>query len=287
MKKIIKIASTIATVVFVGIVVFFIWFGIAWSRDEARAKQRRDDQDSGKEAFGDQPALFAVAQAIVRNDQEGIRAALKNVPDLNAAGRDGETLLYFAVLQTFHKERWVEAVKTLLSAGAAPNYNNGQKSSFALAMAAQGSTAVLRAMLDGGGDPNGRDEKGVPIIFSNWDVGGYPERERQARFALLLERGVDVNATMPETGRCCHGYSLLLYRMSKGLHDSDEQAYADVLQLLERGADPHRAAPSGKTFAQMLIEHRDHFAGEKKAPPRQFQVLWEWAQARGILAESQ
>ena len=75
--------------------------------------------------------------------------------------------------------------------------------------------------------------------------------------------------------------------MSKGLHDGDEQAYADALQLLERGADPHRAAPSGKTFAQMLIEHRDHFAGEKKAPPRQFQVLWEWAQAHGILPQSQ
>ncbi len=90
-------------------------------------------------------------------------------------------------------------------------------------------------MLDGGGDPNGRDEKGVPIIFSNWDVGAYTDRESQARFALLLERGVDVNATMPETGRCCHGYSLLLFRMSKGLRDGGEQAYADALQLLERG----------------------------------------------------
>ncbi len=87
-KAIIKIASSIATVVFAGIVVFFIWFIIAMFRDEAKAKQWRDDLDSGKHAFGDQPALFAVAQAIVRNDQEGIRAALKNVPDLNAARRE-------------------------------------------------------------------------------------------------------------------------------------------------------------------------------------------------------
>ena len=175
-------------------------------------------------------------------------------------------------------------MKTLLAAGADPNHNNGQKSSFALANAAEASTSVLRVMLDAGGDPNGRDSDGVPIIFSNWDVGAYTDRESHSRFALLLERGLDVNSTMPETGRCCHGYSLLLYRTSMGLRD--ERAYADALQLLERGADPHRAAPSGKTFAQMLTEHRDHFARENKPPPRQFQVLWEWAESHGILPQS-
>jgi hypothetical protein len=44
--------------------------------------------------FGDQPALFAVAQAIVKNDQDAIRAAAKALPDLQAPGRDGATLLY-------------------------------------------------------------------------------------------------------------------------------------------------------------------------------------------------
>jgi ankyrin repeat protein len=287
MAKVIKIASIIATIVFAGIVVSMIWFAIEWGRGEARAKQRRDDWDSGKTAFGDHPALFAVAQAIVRNDQEGIRAALEDVPDLQAPGHEGTTLLYFAVTRTYYGEDRIEAVKTLLAAGADPNHNNGQKSSFALANAAQASTAVLRVMLDAGGDPNGRDSEGVPIIFSNWDVGAYTDRERQSRFALLLERGLDVNSTMPETGRCCHGYPLLLYRMAKGMQDKDAQAYADALQLLERGADPNRAAPSGKTFAQMLIEHRDYFARENKTPPQQFQVLWEWAQSHGIIPRAE
>ena len=278
-----KLVITIATIVFAGIVLFFIVLTTAWTRGEKQAQQRRADQDSGKEAFGEHPALFAVAQAIVRNDQEGIRAALKNVPDLHASGRDGTTLLYFAVLKTWHHEQHVEAVKTLLAAGADPNYNNGQKRSFALANAAEASTAVLRVMLDGGGDANGRDADGVPIIFSNWNVGAYTDRESQSRFALLLERGLDVNSTMPATGRCCQGYSLLLYRISKGMNDKDAQAYADALQLLERGADPSRAAPSGKTFAQMLMEHRDHFARENIEPPRQFRALWEYAQSRGIL----
>ena len=285
MAKVIKILSTVSKITFAGIVLFFIWYGVVMFRDEKRAQQRREDQDSGKTAFGDHPALFAVAQAIVRNDQEGIREALKNVPDLHAAGRDGTTLLYFAVLKTWHQEHRIEAVKTLLSAGADPNYNNGQRSSFALANAAEASTSVLRVMLDAGGDPNGRDAEGVPIIFSNWDVGAYTDRESKSRFMLLLERGLDVNSTMPETGRCCHGYSLLLYRTSMGLRD--EQAYADALHLLERGADPYRATPGGKTFAQMLIEHRDRFSAEKKTPPEQFGALWAWAQAQRILPESQ
>jgi hypothetical protein len=66
--KVIKIISIIATIAFLGVVAFMFWFGIAWSRGEERARQSREDQRSGKEAFGDHPALFAVAQAIVRND---------------------------------------------------------------------------------------------------------------------------------------------------------------------------------------------------------------------------
>jgi hypothetical protein len=280
--KFIKIISIIATIAFLAVVAFMVWFGIAWSRGEERARQKREDFRSGKEAFGDQPALFAVAQAIVRNDQEGIRAAAKNVSDLNVAGQDGTTLLYFAVGHTYHKEQWVESVKTLLSLGANPNYNNGQKFSFALVHAAEASALVLRAMLDGGGDPNGRDADGVPIILSNWDVSYYTDSQSRGRFDLLLERGADINSTMPETGPCCPGYSLVLYRITKG--SGDERSYADALHLLERGADPSRVANNGMTLAKKLMEHREHFVREKQEPPREFERLWEWAQSHGVFA---
>lgn len=280
--KFLKIFLIVATVAFLGYVAFFVWFGIEWAKGEERARQSREDQRSGKQDFGDQPALFAVAQAIVRNDPEGIRAVAKNVPDLNAAGRDGTTLLYFAVGQTWHKEHWVGALKTLLSLGADPNYNNGQKNSFALAHAGEASALVLRAMLDGGGDPNGRDADGVPIILSNWDVSHYRESQSRARFDLLLERGVDINTTMPETGRCCAGYSLLLYRMSMASRDGD--AYADAMQLLQRGADPNRVAADGMTFAKMLTAHREQFVRDSRKPPRDFEQLWEWAETHGIFA---
>jgi hypothetical protein len=274
--------SVFATIAFLGIVAFMVWFGIEWSRGEERARQRREDLRSGKEDFGDQPALFAVAQAIVKNDQEAIRAAAQNLPDLQAAGRTGKTLLYFAVGQTWHQEHKVEAVKTLLSLGANPNYNNGQKNSFALVEAAHASALVLRAMLDGGGNPNGRDENGAPIIFFNWDVGHYTDTQSHLRFELLLERGADVNSTMPETGRCCPGYSLVLYRVTKG--SAEERSYADALHLLERGADPNRVADNGMTLAKKLVEHREHFVRENQTPPREFERLWDWAQARGLFS---
>ena len=278
--KFLKVFLILATVVFLGYLAFIVWFGLEWAKGEERARQRRDELRSGNEDFGDQPALFAVAQAIVSNDSEAIRAAAKNLPDLQAAGRTGKTLLYFAVGQTWHQEHKVEAVKTLLSLGADPNYNNGQEYSFALIEAGQAAASVLRVMLDGGGDPNGRNKEGVPLILLNWRVSYYTDSQSRARLDLLLDRGADINITMPETGWCCPGYTVLLYRTSMAF--DHERAYADALHLLERGADPNHVAPDGMTLAKMLTTHRERFSRENKKPPPDFQPLWDWAQARGI-----
>lgn len=283
--KFLKVFLIIATIAFLGYVAFIVWFGLEWAKGEERARLQREDLRSGKEDFGDQPALFAVAQAIVRNDQEAIRAAAKEVPDLQAAGRTGKTLLYFAVGQTWHQEHKVEAVKTLLSSGADPNYNNGQEYSFALVEAGQASAPVLRAMLDGGGDPNGRNEEGVPLILLNWRVSYYTDTQSRARLDLLLDRGADINTTIPGTGGCCPGYTILLFRTRMAF--DDENVYVDALHLLERGADPNRVAPDGMTFAKMLLAHREKFARENKQPPPDFQPLWDWAQARGLLTAPQ
>jgi hypothetical protein len=56
-------------------------FVMDMERGEEHQRQFREEQRSGK---GDQPALFAVAQAIVRNDQDAIRAAAKALANLQA-----------------------------------------------------------------------------------------------------------------------------------------------------------------------------------------------------------
>src|SRR6266567_3660877 len=175
-KKIVIISLSCLALAVGGMVWFFVAFYMSMERGEEHRRQLQAEQRSGKWDFGDQPALFAVARAIVKNDQEAIRSAAKALPDLQAPGRDGTTLLYFAVTQSWQRPELVEAVKTSLSLGADPNYTNGHGNPFALANAVHGSALLLRYMLEAGGDPNARDEFEQPIILMNWYLGYYQIR---------------------------------------------------------------------------------------------------------------
>jgi hypothetical protein len=257
----------------------FAAFWIDMEKGDVHRRQIEEQIRSGRYDFGDQPALLAVAQAISANDRDAVRAAAKNLPNLQAAGRDGTTLLCWTVRQTWQRRELVEAVKTLLSLGADPNYTNGHRESFALAESVHGPLSGLRAMLDAGGDPNARNEFGWPIVFMHFRLGYYKDEER-GRLDLLLDRGADINSTVPERDSESAGYTLLLYTTQNGLHDSHE--YSDALHLLERGADPNRVAADGMNFSKMLIEHREHFAAGR-GTPAEFARLWEWGQTHGIL----
>jgi hypothetical protein len=74
---------------------FFGAFWIDMEKGEVHRRQFQEEVRSGRYAFGNQPALLAVAQAVSANDHDAIRAAAKAVPDLQAPGRDGTTLLCF------------------------------------------------------------------------------------------------------------------------------------------------------------------------------------------------
>ena len=275
----------VVVLVGVGAVVsLFIVGFISLEKGEQHRRQFQAEQDSGRWDFGDQPALFAVAQGIVKNDPDAIRAAAKAVPDLQAAGRDGATLLNFAVRQSWQRPESVEAIRTLLSLGADPNYTNGHPNSLAMADAVHSSAPVLRAMLEGGGNADTRDEFGRPMILMNWYLGYYKDQAR-SRFELLLDHGADVNSAMPADGSDSAGYPLLLYRTAMGLDDN--LAYSDALLLLQRGADPNRAGADGMTFGKMLAARRAHFQRTHKSPPAEFIALWDWAEQHGIIQQIQ
>jgi hypothetical protein len=283
-KKILLISGICLALAIGAVIWFFVAVYMSMERGEEHQRQLREEQRSGKWDFGDQPALFAVAQAIVKNDQDAIRVAAKALPDLQTPGRDGTTLLYFAVTQSWQRPELAEAVRTLLSLGADPNYTNGKRDSFAMANAVHASAPVLRAMLEAGGNPNARDEFGRPMIVMNWYLGYYPD-QAGSRFDLLLDHGADVNSAMPEDGSDSSAYPLLLYRTKMGL--DNKLAYADALTLLERGADPNRAGADGVTFGKMLTEHRAHFGRTLKQPPAEFAALWDWAEKHGIVQQAQ
>lgn len=255
-KKILLIGGICLALAVGAVVCLFVAFFVSMERGEKHQRQIREQQRSGKWDFGDQPALFAVAQAIVKNDQDAIRATAKALPDLQRPGRDGTTLLYFAVTQSWQRPQLVEAVRTLLSLGADPNYTNRKRDSFAMANAVHAPAPVLRAMLEAGGNPSTRNEFGEPMILKNWYLGYYPDQAR-SRLDLLLDHGADINSAMPESASDSAGYTLLLYRTKMGL--DDKLAYADALALLERGADANRAAADEMTFGKMLTEHKSGF----------------------------
>jgi ankyrin repeat protein len=277
--------GVIAIVVLLGVgavVLLFVVGFISLEKGERHRRQFQAELDSGRWDFGDQPALFAVAQGIVKNDPDSIRTAAKSVKDLQEPGKDGATLLNFAVRQSWQRPESVDAVRTLLSLGADPNYTNGKRNSYAMANAVHSSAPVLRAMLEAGGNPNTRDEFGQPVILMNWYLGYY-ENQARSRLELLLDHGADVNSAMPKDRSDSAGYPLLLYRTAMGLKDN--LAYADALLLLERGADPNRAGADGMTLGNMLMTHQAHFQRTQKSPPGEFTALWDWAERRGIVQQ--
>jgi ankyrin repeat protein len=280
------VIGVIALVLFIGVGAVVCLFVVGfWSleKGEQHRRQFQAELDSGRWDFGQQPALFAVAQGIVKNDPEAIREAAKNVPDLQAPGRDGATLLNFAVMQSWRRPESVDAVKTLLSLGADPNYTNGNRNSFAMANAVHSSAPVLRAMLEAGGKANTRDEFSRPIILMNWYLGYYTDQAR-SRLELLLDHGADVNSTMPKDDSDSSGYPLLLYRTAMGLKDNP--AYADAMLLLQRGADPNRSAADGMTFGKILRDHQAQFQRTSKSPPAEFTSLWNWTQQHGFVQQN-
>jgi len=188
-------------------------------------------------------------------------------------------LLYFAVDEALQRPELVKAVEVLLSLGADPNYNNGQLASFAMWRGSNGEVRLLRALLDAGGNPNAPDFRGTPIVFGLWDLA-YFEADRQARLRLLLDRGADINSTQPENSPLWPGYTLLMFRARMGKFEP--AAYADALDLLERGADLNHVAQDGATLVKLLAEHRQWFSEHGGEVPAAYQALWDWLKAHGV-----
>ena len=150
-------------------------------------------------------------------------------------------------------------------------------------LGARGDVRLLRTLLDAGGNPNGLDFEGVPIIFqvldssySNMMVSNYSGGDFRDRLRLLLDRGADVNS------RRTRGGDLTLLQALVLLGGSQPVAYADALNLLERGADFSKAQDRW-ILGNILTAHRRERSDKGKAVPPEYEKLCDWLRQHGAI----
>ena len=170
------------------------------------------------------PSQVMLITALGKGDLQAAQKAIDQGADTNAIGNDGMTPLFWAL-----GKQNLASVRFLLEHGANPNLITHWRNQAGLEQVASAphlaammeSTDFLRAVLDGGGDPNLVEDhrtKEAPI---------YPAilHQRRANVDLLLQKGADINH------RNLSGATPINYAVSAN-------HYSLALLLLKSGADP-------------------------------------------------
>jgi hypothetical protein len=140
----------------------------------------------------DDPRMKAFVAAVSRLDAQKVRGLAPQI-DVNAAGQNGVTPLKFAIdkLDTTGetgdvKAKGIEMIRLLLALGAKPD-------SALKDACASNNSEIVGVLLDGGANPNAKDEEGTPaFFFCSGDPSGL------ARLRLLSQKGAYFDARDPK-----------------------------------------------------------------------------------------
>ena len=180
---------------------------------------------------------LVLAKAIQSADREAILRLAKET-DLNTPGGEELTLLFFAMNESFYNnnppER-LQIITDLVRAGADPLQPQMNMPGSPAEITAKGDRDIwLKAMLDGGLDPNAKDKLyHEALIFSTI------KSTNNSTLALLIARGADINT------RNSLGETPLVEAFFSSEFDK-------VFFLLDHGADPNPVNKQGRSFRQML-----------------------------------
>lgn len=166
-------------------------------------------------------------------DIDAMKQAIADGADVNASGLEGSTPLMWAV--SCESEKGIAA---LLEAGAKPNQPVARFNAVYVA-ATYRNPALLRLLLQHGGDPNSSDANtGVTALRRAADLGT-SEDQWANYYALLNAQGVDINRA-DKHGQTiatdfCKGvnFDKLLEVLDRG-YDYDLQELGNLLQVVSR-----------------------------------------------------
>lgn len=179
---------------------------------------------NANEFFKDKKVV-ALAKAIHKGDREKIKALIREGVDPNSIGKDGTSLLFWAIMVDSTK-----GFDFLLQEGADPTLCDKDGRTMLHIAAMAGNSEFLKILLDHGVDPNIRS-----CLDNNtalYDVSGL----NQKNFDLLIEAGTDLNATDNTGGTILHNAA------------GSGTTTHFLIQLLKLGADPKIKTKKGHTF---------------------------------------
>ncbi|KKB05517.1 hypothetical protein TN98_09365 [Pantoea anthophila] len=203
-----------------------------------------------------------VAEAIVSVDPDKVNA-LASDAQLNVAGKEDMTLLYFALQQAQdRKSQQLEIMSQLVKAGADPLQDVPDMGSVAEVVATSPHPEFMKALIDGGMNVNVKVQ-GQPLLHDA------ASDDTIKTLALMVERGADVNAT-------------------DSLGKSTVMAALDGMQLdtvewlLNHGANPNSVETNtGWSFMRQLDDVIKRNNGEKGATQDKLMEILKLAKQKG------
>jgi hypothetical protein len=193
------------------------------------------------EALFSEPGARALAEAIETGWTERIRFLLGTV-DVNAPGKDGDSLLAFAL-----RKRQVDAALELARRGADPLRGpRGEPTPLRLAAQEQAFVEVLRVLLKNGASPDtilaDDIDRPTPLVFTAMNTNAWPNVRAVVEAGARLDV-LDVNGRTPLA-------RAMLWR-----------AWEEALLMLERGAPAAPGQPGLANLETTLSEVRPPDAG--------------------------
>jgi len=181
------------------------------------------------------PAQRNLAHAIVAHDVDLVKRLIPRAGDLNVRYK-GETLLRFALENTYAPGSAYEVVQALLAAGADPNLPSADNE-WPLTKAIEKNPALMSLLLQGGADPNLTDADGNPLW---WSAMRFETGKSVIEMEILLQRGVDIHKRGKDSG--CVAWA------------ADNGNWKAVWALMEHGAEWKDQRINGQSVAALLAK---------------------------------